>query len=191
MAHLVHFIEFLYKFSPLPTPLEPPLFNFSRFSPFILHSLCISTVYGELTPFFPSFCLHKYISDIYRATQYHTRLFCITKFSSNFLYLLELFVPLSGTFCTSQWENWFQLMELLRTFCCSRIFQYLCLRQTNPGTHEELIARQGAYWYLVKNQLELGGQLMEENYHHYGGVGYCGFGGVNDRHPVIIGESRL
>ena len=32
---------------------------------------------------------------------------------------------------------------------------------------------------------------MEENYHHYGGVGYCGFGGVNDRHPVIIGESRL
>ena len=116
MAHLVHFIEFLYKFSPLPTPLEPPLFNFSRFSPFIFHSLCISTVYGELTPFFPSFCLHKYISDIYRATQYHTRLFCITKFSSNFLYLLELFVPLSGTFCTSQWENWFQLMELLRAY---------------------------------------------------------------------------
>ena len=25
------------------------------------------------------------------------------------------------------------------------------------GTHEELIARQGAYWHLVKNQLELGG----------------------------------
>ena len=30
-------------------------------------------------------------------------------------------------------------------------------RIVETGTHEELIQRQGAYWYLVKNQLELGG----------------------------------
>ena len=30
-------------------------------------------------------------------------------------------------------------------------------RIVETGTHEELIRRQGAYWHLVKNQLELGG----------------------------------
>ena len=30
-------------------------------------------------------------------------------------------------------------------------------RIVETGTHEELIQRQGAYWHLVKNQLELGG----------------------------------
>ena len=30
-------------------------------------------------------------------------------------------------------------------------------RIAETGMHEELIHRQGAYWHLVKNQLELGG----------------------------------
>lgn len=89
--------SFYISFSLLPTPLEPPLF---QFSPFSLSSF-IPFVYQRLTMKPPHFCLHKYISDTYRTTQYHTRPFCITKFSSNFFYLLELFVPLSGTFCSS------------------------------------------------------------------------------------------
>ena len=42
-----------------------------------------------------------------------------------------------------------------------------------------------------KEPIGIGRKLMEENYHHYGGAGYCGFGGVDDRHPIIVGESRI
>ena len=59
-----------------------------------------------------------------------------TKFSSNFFHLLELFVPLSGTFGTSQWEKWFQLMEL--PHASSHVWSCLWSHRSQPFLQKTL-----------------------------------------------------
>ena len=72
MGDFVRFIEFSYKFFTPHNPSNPALIPFTSFFAFSLHTTCISTAYDEPTLFLPSFCLHKYASDTYRATPHHT-----------------------------------------------------------------------------------------------------------------------